>query len=219
MKKTIFGIFVLLFSIPAFAQLEQGQQMISLRGGLGFQLQNSGITYSDTGSRVNWGSLGGEVGLSYYYLLSEKFGVGADISIGDFEGGDLTFRMADDVDDETHLLNLMLTGRYTTNPTKRVRFYFPFGAGLVVARQDLYINYYGTEYDKKKTDTSLGFFIGAGMEFDLGNSGWSLGLESRYNTFWYDTDKILRGAPASIHGDGNRRYEYLSFNLNVSKRF
>ena len=219
MKKIVLLAVAVLCSVPAFAQLEQGQQMVGLRGGLGFQLQNSGITYSNTESRLDWGSLGVEGGISYYYLLTDKFGIGAEFSLGDFEGANLTWSNTHTVDDETHLVNLMLSGRYTMSPESRVRFYIPFGAGLVLARQDIDINYYGTVYAKKKTDTTYGWFAGLGLEFDLGHDGWSLGFESRYTAFWYDTDKIVKDAPAPIHGGGNRRYEYLTFNLNVNKRF
>ena len=218
-KKILFTLVTVLFFVPAFAQLEQGRHMLGLRTGLGFQLQNSGITYSSNESRVNWGTLGAEVGLSYYYILTPHVGVGTDVSYGDYDGTNLTWSFTNTADDSTKLFNAMLAARFTANPAKPVRVYFPFGAGLVAARQNLSIHYHGTNYEKKKTDASLGYFIGVGMEFNFGRSAWALGLESRYNAFWYDTDKIVRGAPAPIHGDGNRKYEYFSFNINVSKRF
>lgn len=219
MKKLFFTFAILFCTAAAFAQLEQGQHMINLRTGLGFQLNNSGINYSSYNDRVNWGTLGIELGLNYQYLISKHFGIGTDITIGDFDGGDFTWSASNNVDDQTHLYHFMLASRWTANPDKRVRVYIPFGAGLTAARQNLSIKYGGIEYYKKKTDTSLGLFIGAGLEFDVGNSGWSWGLETRYATFWYDTEKILTNAPSPIHGDGNRRYEYLMFNINISKRF
>ena len=218
MKKIALSMLIILFSAPVFAQMEQGQQMVSLRSGLGFQLQNSGITYSSSDSRADWGSLGVEVGLSYHYLVTDQFAVGAEFSYGDYEGANLTFSSSRHVDDDTRLYNFMLSARYTTNPASRFRFYIPFGAGLVAARQDLDIDY-DVQYAKKKTDTSFGYFIGAGIEFDLGHNGWALGFETRYNAFWYDTDKLVGNAPAPIHGDGNRRYEYMNFNIHVIKRF
>ena len=219
MKKLLFFLTVLFLSLPAFAQLEKGQHILDIKGDLGFQLVNSGITYSNYGGRVDWGTLGVEIGASYYYLVSRHFGLGADISYGDFDGGDFTWSATNKVDDTTHLFNAMLASRFTVNPDKRFRLYIPFGLGLTLARQNLYINYYGTEYSKKKTDTSLGLFIGAGLEFDVGHNGWSWGLETRYNTFWYDTEKIVKDAPSPICGDGNRRYEYMTFRLHISKRF
>ncbi len=219
MKKLLFILTVLFLSLPAFAQLEKGQHLLDIKGDLGFQLVNSGITYSNYGGRVDWGTLGTEIGISYYYLISKHFGLGADISYGDFDGGDFTWSATNEVEDSTHILNAMLASRYTFNPDNRFRFYIPFGLGFTLARQNLYIHYYGTEYSKKKTDTSLGLFIGAGLEFDIGQKGWSWGLETRYNTFWYDTEKLVKNAPAPIHGDGNRRYEYMTFQLHISKRF
>ena len=219
MKKLLFTLTMLLCCTPLFAQLEQGQNMINTRVGLGFQLNNSGISYTTYGDRVNWGSLGAEFALSYYYLATKHFGVGADITIGDFDGGDFTWSASNNVDDQTHLYHFMLASRWTANPDNRLRFYMPFGAGLTVARQNLSIKYNSTQYYNKKTDTSLGMFIGAGFEFDIGHRGWSCGLETRYTTFWYDTEKILKNAPAPIQGDGDRRYEYLMFSVNVTKRF
>lgn len=219
MKKFLCAFIISFCAVSAFAQLEQGQHIINTRLGLGFQLNNSGISYTTYDDRVNWGTLGAELGLGYQYLISKHFGIGADITIGDFDGGDFTWSASNNVDDQTHLYHFMLASRWTANPHARVRFYIPFGAGLTVARQDLSIKYNSTEHYQKKTDTSLGLFIGAGLEFDLGRKGWGLGLETRYTTFWYDTEKILTNAPAPIHGDGNRRYEYLTFNLNIIKRF
>ena len=61
MKKLFFLLATLFFCLPSFAQLTQGNQLIGARLGLGFQLENSGVSYSDY-SRVDWGSLGAEYG-------------------------------------------------------------------------------------------------------------------------------------------------------------
>ena len=220
MKKLLLVLTVLFLSLPTFAQLEQGQHLLDIKGDLGFQIVNSGITYSAYDARADWGTLGVEIGASYYYLVSKHLGLGVDISYGDFDGGAFTWSTTNRVEDATHVLNAMLASRYTFNPDSRFfRFYIPFGGGLTLARQKIYIHYYGTEYGNKKTDTSLGLFIGAGLEFDIGQKGWSWGLESRYNTFWYDSEKLVKNAPSPIHGNGNRRYEYITFQLHISKRF
>lgn len=219
MKRIVLVVVAVLFALPAFAQLQQGQHMLGVRGGLGFQLQNSGISYSAHDERIDWGTLGSELALSYQYLLTNHLGVGGEISFGDFDGGDFTFNHSDKLEDKVNLINLMLAARYTFHPAKRTRFYIPFGAGLTIAKQTLDIDYLGNDYTKKKTDNSFGWFAGLGLEFDVGNHGWSWGLEARYAAFWYDTDKLVQGAPGPIHGDGNRRYEYMMFSVNVSKRF
>ena len=218
MRKIITACVVLFLNAPAFAQLAQGQHLVGGRLGLGFQLENSGISYSDY-DRVDWGTLGAELGFSYYYLLTDHVGVGADISYGDFDGGDF-FVSADKVSDETKLFNAMLSARLVANPSNLFRFYMPLGVGLTAARQNLNIHRRGVDYSRKATDTSLGFFAGAGVEFDLGqDSGWAVGLETRYNSFRYDTDKLTRDAPAAVRGDGNRRLSYMSFHLQVNKHF
>ena len=68
MKKLLIFISVLFFSLPAFAQLGQGQNMISGNLGLGFQLNNSGIEYSTGGSKLDWGTLGADYGITYNYF-------------------------------------------------------------------------------------------------------------------------------------------------------
>ena len=219
MKKFLCAFAVLFLSIMAFAQLQEGQQVVNGRLGLGFQTQNSGIVYSSSGSRVDWGSLGAEIGIEYQYLVSKYLGLGAEFSYGDFDGGDFTWSSSDKVDDHTNLYRLMLAGRFNINPDNRVRLYVPFGLGLNIATQDLSIKYGGTSHNKKTTDCGFGAFIGAGIEFDVGHNGWSWGFDTRYNIFYYDTEKIVSGAPSPIKGDGNRRYEYMIFNLNITKRF
>ncbi|MBR4682677.1 MAG: porin family protein [Elusimicrobiaceae bacterium] len=219
MKKIIFLFVALFCGVPAFCQMERGQHLLGGRLGLGFQLENSGVSYSSANNRVDWGSLGAEGGLSYYYLVTDNIGLGADVSYGDFEGGDL-FVSSDKVDDKTKLFNAMLSARFTANPTNPFRLYMPVGIGLTVARQDMRIKKGGIDFAKKATDTSFAWFIGAGFEFDLGReSGWSMGFETRYNTFRYDTEKLTRNAPSGVEGDGNRRLSYMSFHMQVNKRF
>lgn len=218
MKKIIFSVVVLFLSWPVFAQLPQGQHMIGGRLGLGFQLENSGVSYTPY-NRVDWGTLGVDYGLSYYYFLTDYVGVGADVSYGDYEGGDF-FVSSEKVDDRTKIFNTMLSARFTANPSDSFRLYMPIGLGITTAQQKLHIDDSGVQYDKKATDTSFGWFVGAGFEFDLGRySGWSMGFETRYHAFRFDTDRLTRDAPAPIHGDGNRRLSYMSFQLRVNKRF
>lgn len=217
MKKIVSSCVMLFCCLPVFAQLTSGQHMVGGRLGLGFQLENSGISYTND-DRVDWGTLGVGYGLSYYYLTTKHIGLGVDISYGDFEGGEL-FKSSDEVDDKTHLFEAMLSARLTANPSDKFRLYFPVGLGITAARQDIHIDKYGVKYDKKATDTSLAWFIGAGLEFDLGSNGWSVGLEARYHTFRFDTEKLTRNAPAAVQSDANRRLSYLLFQWLISKRF
>lgn len=219
MKKLLIFISFLFFAFPAFAQIGQGQNMISGNLGLGFQLDNSGIQYSAAGSKLDWGSLGVDYGITYNYFITRHLGAGVEISGANYDGANLTFSNSDETNDSVHLFKAMLSARLNANPDSRFRFYIPFGAGLVSAKQDMDINYSGVKYNNKKTDNSLGWFLGAGLEFDVGNNGWSWGLESRYNMFTYDTDKLVKNAPAPIQGDGKRKYEYMNFMIRISKRF
>lgn len=93
------------------------------------------------------------------------------------------------------------------------------GIGMAIAQQDMHIHKGGVDFDKKKTDTSLAWFIGAGFEFDIGGSGWALGFETRYNSFRYETEKLVRNAPSGITGHGNRHMSYISLHMQINKHF
>ena len=217
MKRFILSFAILLFCAPVFAQLEQGQHVIGGRLGLGFQLENSGISYP-TDNRVDWGTLGAEYSLFYYYLITNHIGLGTDIAYGDFDGGDF-FVSTDKVDDKTRFLNLMLSAKFIANPANAFRLYMPVGIGMTIANQDMYVRKGGVNFAKKATDCSLGWFVGAGFEFDIGNNGWSMGFETRYNSFRYETEKLVRNAPSGITGHGNRHMSYMSLHMQVNKRF
>jgi len=219
MKKLLIFLSVFFISFPAFSQIEQGQHIVGGNLGLGFQLQNSGIQYSNSGSKLDWGTLGVDYGINYHYVLVPHFALGAEISGGSYDGADLTFSNSDKTNDTVKLFRAMVSARLIANPESRARFYIPFGLGLNCADQDIEIDYSGAKYNGNKTYNSLGWFLGAGLEFDVGNSGWSWGLETRYNVFTYDTDKLVSNAPAPITGDGKRKYEYMNFMLSISKRF
>ena len=220
MKKLLFVFVTLFLSTAAFAQLEVGQHMVGGRVGLGFQLQNSGITYSNYGDTLDWGTLGDEWGLAYYYTVEEHIGLGADLSAAFFDGGDVNFvGSGDDEEMNSRLFNAMLSARFTLNPQNRFRLYVPVGAGLVSSKQKMKVDSGSLHYHKSATDNSFGWFIGAGLESDIGHSGWSWGLEARLNGFSYDYDKLTDGAPSPIKSKGNRNLSYMSFQLRVSKRF
>ena len=106
-----------------------------------------------------------------------------------------------------------------------------WGFGLITVRSAIlgkivhkcgntsYQNVLVKDFDKKKIDTSLAWFIGAGFEFDISNTGWSMGFETRYNSFRYDTEKLVHNAPSGITGHGNRHMSYMSLHMQVNKRF
>ena len=219
MKKLLIFISVLFFSLPAFAQLGQGQNMISGNLGLGFQLNNSGIQYSAGGPNLDWGSLGIDYAIAYHYLITRYLALGAELGAGSYDGANITFSNKNQANSYVRLFRGMLSARFNANPGSRFRFYIPLGAGIVRATQAIDIDYWGTKYHNKKTDNSLTWFLGAGLEFDIGDNGWNWGLQTRYNVFTYDTDKLVKNAPAPIQGDGKRKYEYMNFMLTISKRF
>lgn len=188
--------------------------------GVAAGLQNSGITYTAQGDKLDWGTVGMQAGFSYHYFLTDFLGVGAEISGGNFDGADKHwYSYSNKFRDRTRLLNLMVSARLTANPQNRLRFYAPFGAGWTVAQQELKINNEGISFHKEATDVSFGWFAGLGAEWDIWDEDWSAGVEMRYHTFRYNTNDVVQGAPVVISGVGNRRYSYLVCFFKISKRF
>ena len=220
MKKLLLILTAALLTTPVFAQLEQGQHLVGGRFGLAFQANSTGIHYGTEGFSVDWGSVGLEYSISYYYLLTKHLAVGGEFTFGDFSGWNVqNLFSSDKVNDDTLLFNNMLSARLTANPDSRIRLYLPLGVGLVTAKQNLNINTTEVQYHHKATDNSIGWFGGLGLEADIGHQGWSWGLEARYTAFWYDTNKLVRSAPATVKSGGVRRLDYLTFMLRVNKRF
>ena len=219
MKKLLLLSVVLFSCTSAFAQLEQGSQMIGLHSGLGFQLQKSGVTYDTDDSHIDWGHIGVAVGGNYFYSATSHLAVGFDFSFASFNGDDINFGGNNSSSSHTRLYNPMLAGRFTINPQHKVRFYLPAGAGLTIARQTLDIDYNNASYTQKHTEYSLGWFVGVGMEAEIAQSGWSVGLESRLSFFRYDEGKLTREAPAPITANGKSNLSYVSAQLTLSKRF
>jgi len=220
MKKWILAVAVLCCAGGAFAQLQKGTQIIGGNLGLGFQLQNSGVEYNNTGSRVDWGSLGTDIGGYYYYALTPHWAVGANSSFGFFSGGDFTLGKNDNITHYTHLYHNMLSARFTLNPAHVFRLYVPVGAGLTISHQKMDIYYNKVSYHKKHTDYSFGWFVGLGMEGEVAHSGWSIGTEMRLNGFSYDYGKLVNNAPAPIRATERKRHlSYMSFHVTMSKHF
>jgi len=220
MKKLLLFATLLCFAPCAFAALEKGDQIVGGNVGLGFQLQNSGVEYNTAGSRVDWGSLGADIGGYYYYALTPHVAVGGNVSFGFFSGGDITLGKNDNITSYTHIYNNMLSARLTLNPSHAFRFYIPAGAGLTVSRQSIDIYYNHKSYHNKHTDCSFGWFAGLGMEGEIRESGWSIGTEMRFNGFSYNYDKLVTNAPAPIRATERKRHlSYMSFHLTMSKRF
>ena len=90
MKKwIIFGVALLglaSFQTVHAEGIQAGKAMISLYGGLTMGLQDSGLNFAD--KDFAWGHVGGEIGLSGLYFLTEYFGIGADIRYAGFAGSD-----------------------------------------------------------------------------------------------------------------------------------
>ena len=220
MKKLFLLVAALCCATAAFAQLEKGSQIIGGNIGLGFQLQNSGVEYNNFGSRVDWGSLGADIGGYYYYALTPHVAVGGLFSFGFFSGANINFNKNDTINSYTHLYNNMLSARLTLNPAHAFRFYVPVGAGLTVSHQKINIYYNKVSYNNRHTDCSFGWFVGLGMEGEIRDSGWSIGTEMRLNGFSYNYGKLVKNAPAQIRATENKRnLSYMSFHVTMSKRF
>lgn len=213
-----------LFGFAASAKaegIEAGSQLASGYLGFGVPLQESGI--KDGSVELDWGDVSVSYGASYLFFPSEYFGMGVELNGNNFTEAEYTYAIGSEygkVKSSMNVYNYMLAFRANVNPQNRVRFYVPFGFGLTSAKGKLKINGYeaGEGYFDEElsgTTNSFGYFIGAGVEADLGESNWVLGGEIRYSGFKFDTDKYYNDGD----GFGKKNYSYLSFMAKVGYKF
>lgn len=199
-----------------------GDHLVKAHVGVGFGLQDSGMRVtSDTGidNRVDWGEKGNIYAISYHYLATDRLGIGAEVSRQFFDGTSYDNTMGSITDEfsaKTYLTQLMASLRWTFNPYAPVRFYVPFGVGLVHARTSAsFKNGSGLQNATSRTD-SLGYFAGLGMEMDLAPRVL-LGLETRYTGFSFYTDR-LASQLNNVSGSG-KQYSALSLAVHLGYRF
>ena len=229
-KLAVLGVLLgVLFGFAASAKaegIEAGTQLVSGYLGGSAPLQDAGLDdlyYRDGGvyifhlNDLDWGDAGVTFGASYLYFLNDYFGLGGEISgtvFGEAEYdtyspfGHSTFKSS------MSTFNAMAVGRVNVNPQSRVRVYFPFGLGLTSAKGEIKLDSPMGNDSTDGTTTSIGYFIGAGIETDLGESNWVLGGEIRYQGFQFDTAKY------DMDGiSGKENYSYLSFMAKVGYKF
>lgn len=210
--------------------ITQGDNMVSFMVGLGAPLGDSGIDVEE-GSTPKWGDFGFQYGLSLIHFVNETFGFGFEISgMNAGEADDRYFgtvygyNYSETYTTSMNLFNVMLTGRLNVNPQNQARIYFPFGLGLTSANGKVGVDGYvsgGGSYVPfheryTATTSSLGYFIGVGVETNLEESkNWSLGAEFRYSGFTFDTDKLVPNEKLN----GKQHYKYLSFLVKLGYRF
>ena len=199
-----------------------GDHLVKAHVGVGFGLQDSGMSAtSDTGinNRIDWGEKGNIYAISYHYLATDRLGIGAEVSRQFFDGSSYDNTMGaitDEFSAKTYLTQFMASLRWTFNPYAPVRFYVPFGVGLVHARSSAsFKNGSGLQNATSRTD-SLGYFAGLGMEMDLAPRVL-LGLETRYTGFSFYTDR-LASQLNNVSGSG-KQYSALSLAVHLGYRF
>ncbi|MBP3513198.1 MAG: outer membrane beta-barrel protein [Elusimicrobiaceae bacterium] len=214
-----------LFGFAASAKAEgitAGTQLVSGYLGGAAPLQESGIKDPDFGTELDWGDAAVSYGASYLFFPSEYFGMGVEINGNNFTEAEYSvsyYGSYGKYKTSMDVYNYMLAFRANVNPQNRVRFYVPFGFGLTSAKGKIKVNGYeaGEGYfdgELSGTSNSFGYFIGAGVEADLGQSNWVLGGEIRYQGFQFDTAKY------DIDGiSGKEDYSYLSFMAKVGYKF
>lgn len=218
-KLAVLGVLLgVLFGFAASAKaegIEAGSQLASGYLGFGVPLQESGI--KDGSVELDWGDVSVSYGASYLFFPSEYFGMGVEINGNNFTEAEYDVYASGwhgKLKTSMNVYNYMLAFRANVNPQNRVRFYVPFGFGLTSAKGKIK----GEDYfddDLSGTTNSFGYFVGAGVEADLGESNWVLGGEIRYSGFKFDTDKYADDGD----GFGKKNYSYLSFMAKVGYKF
>lgn len=185
--------------------------------GLGdmYVIDGGGHTFSI--NDLDWGDAGVGFGASYLYFLNDYLGLGGELSGGVFSEAEYDLSSSwghTTIKSSMNTFNAMAVGRLNVNPQSRVRVYFPFGLGLTSAKGKIEMESWGGNGSVDGTSTSLGYFVGAGVEADLGDSNWMIGGEMRYQGFQFDTGKY------DIDGvSGKENYSYLSFLFKVGYKF
>ena len=219
-------------------QIEQGitrgDNMVSVLLGAGFPLGDSGITAYDDAKeeslgKLDWGDPGVQYGLSVMTFLTDYLGLGLEISgmntskaeknsSGTYDSVDYKAKY----ETKMNLFNVMLTARINANPEQRTRVYIPLGIGVTSAKGTVKFAVEVPEYDYSETEkysatsASLGYFVGLGVETNLDAANhWSLGAETRYSGFTFDTDKLVEGEKV----EGKQHYGYLSVLVKLGYRF
>lgn len=228
-RLAVLGVLLgVLFGFAASAKAEgitAGTQLVNGYLGGAAPLQDAGLgdVYYHDGAytfRVNdldWGDAGVTFGASYLYFLNDYFGLGGEVSgsvFGEAEYDTYSRAGHSTIKSSMTTFNAMAVGRVNVNPQSRVRVYFPFGLGLTSAKGEIKLDTPMGDDSTDGTTTSFGYFIGAGVEADLGQSNWVLGGEIRYQGFQFDTAKY------DIDGiSGKEDYSYLSFMAKVGYKF
>lgn len=228
-RLAVLGVLLgVLFGFAASAQAEgitAGTQLVNGYLGGAAPLQDAGLgdVYYHDGAytfRINdldWGDAGVTFGASYLYFLNDYFGLGGEVSgsvFGEAEYDTYSVAGHSTIKSSMNTVNAMAVGRVNVNPQSRVRVYFPFGLGLTSAKGKIKLDTPMGDDSTDGTTTSFGYFVGAGVEADLGQSNWVLGGEIRYQGFQFDTAKY------DIDGiSGKEDYSYLSFMAKVGYKF
>lgn len=227
--KKLLALFVFLSILCAWptasnAQgIESGNQLVSGYLGGGVPLQESGIEVN--GTDLDWGNGGVSYGISYFVFPSAYFGIGAEISGSNFNDSEYYDAhyvqghfFEESVETSMNLYNVMLAFRTNLNPQSSVRFYIPFGAGLTSAEGKVKTETSLGNFNMSGRTNSFGYFVGVGLEADLGQSNWMLGGEMRYNGFTFDTGKVS-GDGYEVRNGSKEHYSYLSFLFKVGYKF
>ncbi len=221
----LLGIFFGFASSVKAKGIEAGTQLVSGYLGALAPLQDAGMDdmYFYDGSHLfkindlDWGDSGVGFGASYLYFLSDYFGVGGEVSGGAFSEAEYelhSFNGRSTFKSSMNTFNLMAVGRLNVNPQNRVRVYVPFGVGLTSAKGKIKLESWAGNESVDGSSSSFGYFVGAGVEADLGQSNWVVGGEIRYQGFRFDLGKY------DIEGvSGTKNYSYLSILAKVGYKF
>jgi len=176
--------------------IRSGDWMISLAGGGGAYLKapiDTGYGITDMKGTRNGGFW--SASLSGMKFINSYFGIGLAVETNQHldASSNISFYAAGEggrIKPSIKTYNFMLLGRVNLNPAHAARLYIPFGIGYAAIKEkrssELYhwYPYYVEARTDNYSDSSLSYFGGIGLEFDL-TECVSLGLEGRYNKFSY----------------------------------
>lgn len=187
-------------SITPQAGIQKGDWLLSLYGGAGAYI--SGTIHTPQASVEAKQVLMWNGGLSGLYFINPYFGLGLgmemDQALDNGDNGEKHYGSwtgSGIVSSKISLQKIMLLGRINLNPAHAARAYVPFGIGYGYVKEkrkvEEYFSYPNYSYRNTSdtlTDSTIAYFVGMGLEFDL-TAYVSLGIEGRYNMFRYEGEQ------------------------------
>lgn len=176
MKKLLLALTIALFSVPAFAGIDEGIDKGMTHA---FAIGGVGIPVGDYDLYPDLPRIGG-TGFTYGAQIIHYFIPAIGLGV-EFNGVNFPKERTENTMVKTKRTSFLAAARLNFNPSSRTRFYIPAGYGT--SRIKTTIDGYAVSYSEPV------LYAGLGMEADL-NDIFVMGFEGRMNIWHVDKKKV-----------------------------